>query len=60
MISSVKLGGKVTFAKDQIVDWLYNKQGKMVGNHTACAMLKKEPESERRAFERRFGLRCGA
>ncbi len=59
MVSSVKLGGEITFTKDQIVDWLYYRQGKMVGNYTACAMLKKEPESERRAFEQRFGLRCG-
>lgn len=60
MVSSVKLGGEITFTKDQIVDWLYYRQGKMVGNYTACAMLKNEPESERRAFEQRFGLRCGA
>ncbi len=59
MVSSVKLGGEITFTKDQIVDWLYYRQGKMIGNYTACAMLKKEPESERRAFEQRFGLRCG-
>ncbi|HEY0661385.1 MAG TPA: DUF2314 domain-containing protein [Lysobacter sp.] len=60
LVSSVDLGGEITFAKGQIVDWLYNDQGKMVGNYTACAMLKNESESERRAFEQRFGLRCGA
>lgn len=58
LVTSVKLGGEIAFANDQIVDWLYNKQGRMVGNYTARAMLKKEPESERRAFEQRFGLRC--
>ena len=60
MVTSVKLGGEISFTKGQVVDWLYYKQGKMVGNYTACAMLKKEPESERHAFEQRFGLRCGA
>ncbi len=60
MVTTVRMGQEVTFTKEQIVDWLYSDQGQMVGNFTACAMLKKEPDSERRAFEQRFGLRCEA
>ena len=60
MVTSVQLGQEITFSKDQIVDWLYHHNGKMVGNFTACAMLKSETEAERQEFERRFGLRCGA
>ena len=60
MVTSVQLGQEINFSRDQIVDWLYHHNGKMVGNFTACAMLKSEPEAERQAFERRFGLRCGA
>src|SRR5690606_9759580 len=60
MVTSVKLGQEISFLKDQIVDWIYHHDGKMVGNFTACAMLKTGPESDRKEFERRFGLRCGA
>lgn len=59
MVTSVKLGQEIDFRKEEIVDWLYDDRGRMVGNFTACAMLEAEPERERRAFEQRFGLRCG-
>jgi uncharacterized protein YegJ (DUF2314 family) len=58
MVTSVSLGQEIAFKKEQIVDWLYSDQGRMVGNFTACAILKKASESEQRAFEQRFGLRC--
>ena len=60
LVSSVRLGQEISFSRGQIVDWLYFDQGTMVGNYTACAMLKKESQAERDAFEERFGLRCGA
>jgi uncharacterized protein YegJ (DUF2314 family) len=59
MVTSVKLGDEIKFTKAQIVDWLYSKNGKMVGNYTQCAILKKQSESERNAFEQQFGLKCG-
>lgn len=58
LVGTVAFGDEIAFAKSDIVDWTYSLQGRMIGNHTACAMLQKEPESERRAFEQRFGLRC--
>lgn len=60
LVSIVKLGQEISFTKEQIVDWLYISNGKMVGNYTACAMLMRESESDRRAFEERFGLSCAS
>lgn len=59
LVSTVKSGQEISFKKEEIVDWLYISKGKMVGNYTACALLMRESESDRRAFEERFGLSCG-
>jgi uncharacterized protein YegJ (DUF2314 family) len=58
MVTSVAFGQKIVFARERIVDWVYQRDDRMLGNYTACAMLEREPEHERRAFEQRFGLRC--
>lgn len=57
-VKSVKLGQTITFSEGEIVDWLYVDGGKMKGNYTVCALLKREPPSEADAFKRRFGLDC--
>ena len=58
MVKNVAMGDEISFARAEIVDWLYYSNGKMVGNFTACAMLRREKESDRIEFEKRFGLRC--
>src|SRR6266568_3165951 len=42
----VKFGQVVEFSEAEIVDWLYMEGGKMRGNFTACAMLKREPADQ--------------
>jgi len=37
LIRSVKLGQTIAFERSEIVDWIYQDDGKMKGNHTACA-----------------------
>jgi uncharacterized protein YegJ (DUF2314 family) len=54
----VKLGQVVEFSEAEIVDWLYMEDGKMRGNFTACAMLKREPADQAEAMKRQFGLSC--
>src|SRR5262247_1497331 len=54
----VKLGQVVEFSEAEIVDWLYMEDGKMRGNFTACAMLKREPPDQLEAMKRQFGLSC--
>jgi uncharacterized protein YegJ (DUF2314 family) len=58
LVKKVKLGQKITFREDEIVDWLYDDGGRMMGNFTACVLLKREPKQESEAFMKQFGLRC--
>jgi uncharacterized protein YegJ (DUF2314 family) len=55
---TVKLGQSIEFAETEIVDWLYVQDGKMVGNYTACALLKREPPQQAAAFIKQYGLTC--
>jgi uncharacterized protein YegJ (DUF2314 family) len=55
---SVRLGQTISFKQDDIVDWTYQENGRMVGNFTACAILTHEPRNEAEAFMKRFGLSC--
>ena len=54
----VKFGQVVEFAEAEIVDWLYMEGGKMRGNFTACAMLKREPPDQLEAMKKQYGLSC--
>lgn len=58
VVHSVKMGQTISFAQSEIVDWMYLDGGKMMGNYTACALLKSAPKSEVEEFKRRFGLNC--
>lgn len=58
-VRSVHMGQQITFAQDDIVDWMYFDGAQMKGNFTACALLKHEPKSDGDAFRQRFGLECG-
>jgi uncharacterized protein YegJ (DUF2314 family) len=54
----VKFGQVVEFGEAEIVDWLYMEGGKMRGNFTACAMLKREPPDQAEAMRKKYGLSC--
>ena len=54
----VRLGQVVEFSEAEIVDWLYMESGKMHGNFTACALLKREPADQIEAARKQFGLSC--
>ena|SRR3974390_183557 len=58
VVHSVKLGQTITFAKSDIVDWMYIENGRMKGNYTACALLKSAPKNEAEEFKNHFGLNC--
>jgi uncharacterized protein YegJ (DUF2314 family) len=55
---TVKLGQVVEFSEAEIVDWLYMEGGKMHGNFTACALLKREPADQVEAMKKQYGLSC--
>jgi uncharacterized protein YegJ (DUF2314 family) len=62
LVKKHKLGERITFPRDQIVDWTYidrsNGSARMVGNFTACAMLTKEPPAQAQEFKEWYGLTC--
>jgi uncharacterized protein YegJ (DUF2314 family) len=57
LVKTVKFGESLTFSEGEIVDWLYLDAGKMKGNYTACALLKREP-GQAADFKKKFGLEC--
>jgi len=58
LAKTVKLGQVIEFAENEIVDWLYLEDGKMIGNFTACALIKREPPAQAAAFMKQYGLSC--
>jgi uncharacterized protein YegJ (DUF2314 family) len=57
-VRNVKMGDRIAFTEQEIVDWIYLDGGRMKGNYTACALLKNASPQEREAFKRRFGHDC--
>jgi len=57
-VSNVSFGQTITFAENEIVDWMYFDDGKMQGSYTTCAILKRQPRAEADAFMKRYGLVC--
>ena len=58
LAKQVKLGQVVEFSEAEIVDWVYMENGKMRGNFTACALLKREPAEQVEAMKKQYGLSC--
>lgn len=58
IVRNVREGERISFKETDIVDWLYRENGKMVGNFTACALIKKETPQQAEAFKREYGLNC--
>lgn len=57
-VKRLKFGDTITFSENEIVDWTYLDNGKMKGNYTACAILKREPKESAEAFKKQYGLEC--
>jgi uncharacterized protein YegJ (DUF2314 family) len=57
-IRHIKIGQMIEFTETEIVDWMYREDGKMKGNFTACALLKRETKASADAFRKKFGLTC--
>ncbi len=46
IVRSVKLGDRIGIPEADITDWLYLRDGKMVGNHTLRPLFKQMPKAE--------------
>ena len=58
MVHNVKEGDLISFKPSDVVDWLYRENGKMIGNFTACAIIKSDPPEQAEAFKQYYGLSC--
>ena len=57
-VKNVKFGQTMHFRDNEIYDWMYFADGKMVGNFTLCVLLKHEPADEAESFKKSYGLTC--
>lgn len=54
-VKSVSNGQRVVFTEGQISDWLYMRNGKMIGNYTVRPLMRDMSKEERREIEGMLG-----
>jgi uncharacterized protein YegJ (DUF2314 family) len=59
-LHNVSYGQTIHFARENIGDWMYWRDGRIVGNATACPALAHASAEERRRMKEQYGLDCGA
>jgi uncharacterized protein YegJ (DUF2314 family) len=59
-VKTVREGQVLTFGREEIRDWMYvdDRQRRMVGNFTACALLTRESRKSADEMKRATGLVC--
>jgi uncharacterized protein YegJ (DUF2314 family) len=58
-LHNVSIGQTVHFVRQDIGDWMYFQNGKIIGNATACPALAHASAEERRQMKEQYGLECG-
>jgi uncharacterized protein YegJ (DUF2314 family) len=58
LVRNVREGERISFKESDVVDWLYRENGRMIGNYTACGLIKNEPPQQAEAFKKEYGLSC--
>jgi uncharacterized protein YegJ (DUF2314 family) len=58
IISGVKLGQTISFARSQVSDWGYVLNGRQVGSFTVCVMMKHVSADEANIYRRDYGFDC--
>ncbi len=57
-LRNVAFGQAIHFTREDIGDWMYRQDGKIIGNATACPALAHATAEERRAMKEQYGLAC--
>lgn len=50
LVKTVKAGQRYDFTEDRIADWLFKRNGKLVGNETMRPLLEKMPKKEAETY----------
>ena len=58
LLHNVSQGATVRFTRQDIGDWMYLQNGKVVGNFTACPALAHASAAEKRQMKERYGIDC--
>ncbi len=58
LLHNVSFGQTIHFARQDIGDWTYWQNGKIIGNATACPALAHATAQERRQMKEQYGLAC--
>lgn len=57
-LHNVAYGQLIHFTRQDIGDWMYQRNGKIVGNATACPALAYASAQERRQMKEQYGIDC--
>jgi len=58
IVTSVKLGKKISFSRSQVSDWGYVLNGRQVGSFTVCVMMKHVTAEEAAYYRAEHGFDC--
>ena len=58
IITGVKFGQGISFARSQVSDWGYVLNGRQVGSFTVCVIMKHVSAQEADSYKRDYGFDC--
>lgn len=57
-VTDAHLGQTIAFSRVNVADWMYRKDGRIVGNATLCPEIRPMPAAEARALLNSIGASC--
>lgn len=58
IVRSVRNGQVIGFAREEISDWGYVRNGRQVGSFTVCVLMKKVPKQQADYYRKNHGFDC--
>jgi uncharacterized protein YegJ (DUF2314 family) len=58
VVKNVKEGQAIRFARIDVSDWGYVKDGKQIGSYTVCVLFKTMPKTQADAYRKDYGFTC--
>lgn len=58
VVKNVRAGQELPFTRMDVFDWMYVQDNKIVGNITACPILRRGPKEELEYYRDTYGLDC--
>jgi len=58
LVRGVRGGQRISFARADITDWGYVRNGKQVGSFTVCALFRHAPREQVEYYRKNYGFEC--